>query len=122
MINVKQITNHDLSGAGSTTKTITIGDETRQVEYKIINSTLLKGNSYKMGYCCEPKGIGYPIYLTINGTNETTFYIGKTGMLEFQPEEWTDLNSEEPEVKETDVFVTEVKVPAGIAFTLDYII
>ena len=39
-----------------------------------------------------------------------------------QPEEWKNVNIQNPIEKTTDVLITGVRVPAGIEFTLDYVV
>lgn len=73
----------------------------------------------KLGYCCEPKGHIYPIFLKMNGVYSTPFYIGKDGMYEMQKETFQDANSSEEE-STSEVIITEVMVPADIDFTLEY--
>ena len=63
------------------------------------------GNVKHFGYICEAKGIGLPIYLKTNGSFKP-FLIGKTGVFEIT----------------VDTGITGIKVPAGISFTIDYII
>ena len=63
------------------------------------------GQVVKFGYICEAKGIIHPIYLKIDG-EYVKFQMGKTGMFEIA----------------TDVAITDIKVPAGISFTIDYIV
>lgn len=118
----KQITNFDLNDQIPFLKRVTIaGSEGRQedIYYKEITQSTLGSRIHKMGYICEPKGMIYPIFLTING-EEKEIQIGKTGMFEFQPEEYTNANDEEAEEKTATVYVTNILVPANIQFTLDY--
>lgn len=76
----------------------------------------------KLGYCCENKGHIYPIFLKMNGKEEySMIYVGKDGMYEMQPETFKDTNDPDAEESKSDVVITEVKVPAGIDFTLDYV-
>lgn len=75
----------------------------------------------KLGYCCENKGHIYPIFLKINGSYEAPFYIGKEGIYEMQPESFKDTNNSEAEESTSDVVITEVMVPTGVDFTLDYV-
>jgi len=121
MINIAQITNFDLTSASTVQKVIHKGGEGTEVtiDYKVITPEMLNQPIFKMGYCAEVRGIDYPIFLTINGV-EKEFQIGKTGMYEFQPETYIDINSEDSEEKTAEVEVTEIAVPAGIVFTLDY--
>lgn len=75
----------------------------------------------KLGYCCEPKGHIYPIFLKINGIYRL-ISLNKEGIYEMQPETWTDYSSTiEPEIRQTLIKVTEVLVPDGIDFTLEYV-
>ena len=137
MNNIKQITNFDIKDAITVTKSVIAGGDIgydkhgrRTVEYKVLSQTYLKNNINKFGYCCEPKAIQYPIFLTINGI-EKEFQIGKTGMFELQPDTWQDVNSYNPEEQESNVVVTEIKVPwrfdenennyQGYNFKLDFV-
>lgn len=138
MYNIKQITNFDIKNAITTTKNVIAGGDIgydkhvyRAVQYKTISQVYLRNSITKFGYCCEPKAIQYPIFLTINGI-EKEFQIGKSGMFELQPEEWTNVNAYDPEDLETNVIVTEIKVPwrfdevddenyQGYNFKLDFI-
>lgn len=116
MVNIRQLTNFDIASTASReTKSIDKAGVITDYDYYVITSEMLGGALTKMGYCCEVKGIPYPIYLTINN-NETEFQIGKTGIFEFQEE----LFKNDEEEKEIQVFCTEVKVPVDIIFTLDY--
>lgn len=117
MYNIKQITNFDIKDAATVIKQVVAGGDVgydvhgyKIVEYKTVSQTYLKNNIPKLGYCCEPKAIQYPIFLTINGQEEE-FQIGKTGMFEMQPETWINVNAHEPEINESNVLVTEIKVP-----------
>ena len=123
MTNIKQITNYDLVGADTTSHTIQKAGETISWNYYIVPSSLLEHSFSKMGYCCEPMGIAYPIFLQIEGSSGglQEFQIGKTGMFEFQKEKWKDVNSEvDPEEHTAEVVCLAVHVPTGIKFTLDY--
>ena len=120
MVDIKQLTNYDVAGtAATTTKSFYKAGTLATRDYYIIPLSMLKGEITKMGYCCEVKGIAYPIFLTING-NETEFQIGKTGMLEFQDETWKNVNVSETDEYLAEVTCTEVKVPVDIKFVLDY--
>lgn len=119
MKNIKQITNFDLRGT-PVRMTITKANVYTTHPYYTISSTQLQSEDIsKLGYCCEPKGIGYPIFLTLNG-KETAFEIGKTGMFEFQEEDWKDVNTDPDKIRTAIVSLSEIKVPAGIRFVLDY--
>ena len=114
--NIKQITNYDISSL----PTVKIPpDDPNGKYYKQI---ILTGSITKLGYCCEPKGIGHSIFLTFSThpNDRKEIEIGKTGMYEYQEEEWMDLNDEETEVQTAIVYTIEVLVPVGIKFTLDY--
>lgn len=119
MTNIKQITNYDLTEAPIEEKAIMRAEELIIYPYKIITINTLKGVVTKLGYCCEPKGIGYPIFLTFQEQEERPFQVGKTGMFEFQPEEWINVNGGNI-VRTAVVNCITVAVPADIAFTLDY--
>ena len=126
MYNIKQITAKSLP-SGYTTETKTIhkhGTEETTAEYYVFDSSALGDDKImKLGYCVnDPRGINYPIFLRINGNgNETEFQIGKTGMFEFQPENYKDVNAETIEEETAIVYVDKVCVPAeGINFCLDY--
>lgn len=116
MVNIKQITNYDLAGGGSPMSIHKYGQDPAisYNYYTIPFSTKIS----KLGYCCEVKGIAYPIFLTINGS-EAEFQIGKTGMFEFQPETWKNVNEDSTE-RTVEVTCTQIRVPADIKFTLDY--
>lgn len=139
MYNIKQITNFDIIDTPEITKSVIAGGDIgydkhgyKNVIYKIISSALLKKDINKFGYCCESKAIQYPIFLTINGI-EKEFQIGKTGMFELQPETWKNVNDEESQEEESNVLVSEIKVPwkweeepevnnyQGYNFKLDFI-
>lgn len=119
MENIKQLTNRDLINLPSVDKVIMKAEELTTYPYKIITTDMLKGIITKLGYCCEPKGIGYPIFLTFQEQEEQAFQIGKTGMFEFQPETWINVNGGNIE-RTAIVHCIEVAVPADITFTLDY--
>lgn len=129
--NIKQVTNYDVQDNATIQRQITIPnrvpdgkggykivDEIVTVDYKLALDGV---NILKLGYCCEPKGVDYPIYLQMNGSYQE-FKVGKNGMYEMQPEEWKNVNIQNPIEKTTDVLITGVRVPAGIEFTLDYVV
>lgn len=123
MNNIKQLTNYDITSASEVTKTIRIGGDkgkTIDHQYKIITSAMLgSDNVFKFGYCANNnRGIDYPIFLVLNGV-ETEFQLGKTGMFEFHPEQWKDVNVPTEEQTAT-VSLSEVLVPADIPFCIDY--
>ncbi len=93
---------------------VTIGKTIVDCPYYVITQNMLgPGDIFKFGYCVNNNiGLGYPIFLGINGNEYKEFRIGKTGMLECQPEEWLDENDpEDTEVKTMKVSLTEVLVP-----------
>ena len=101
MINIKQVTNFD--------------NLPIEGEYKVIT---FQYPAIKLGYCGDVLSIGKNIILTLEGVDHT-FEIGKTGMFEFQPETWKDINDDEEE-REAVVYVTQAKVPIEPTFVLDY--
>lgn len=129
--NIKQVTNYDVQDNATIQRQITMPNRVPDGKggYKIVNEVVtvdyklaLDGvNILKLGYCCEPKGVDYPIYLQMNGSYQE-FKVGKNGMYEMQPEEWKNVNIQDPVEKTTDVLITGVRVPAGIEFTLDYVV
>lgn len=78
-------------------------------------------NIIKLGYCCEEKGHIFPIFLKMNGSYKEPIYIGKDGIYEMQQETFQDSNNYESEEEISNVIITEVMVPYGINFTLDYV-
>ena len=122
MSDIKQITNFSLTDIPIPTPIHKKGESTTTT-YPYHTITLPNG-VFKIGYCCEPKGIGYPIFIkdNISSHDQFEFQIGKTGMLEIQPETWRDINNEEDqEYKTTDIFISKIKVPSEIKFVLDYV-
>lgn len=73
----------------------------------------------KFSYCCEESGIIYPIFLKINGAWKA-ITIGKTCIYEVQPENFKDINDEDAEDENTNVIITDVLVPEGVSFSIDY--
>ena len=123
MNDIKQLTNFDITEAETRNKVIDKGGDKGQTiiyPYKVIDSSLLGSNNiHKLGYCVNNnQGINYPIFLKINGI-ETEFQIGKTGMFEFQEEEWRDVNDDDTE-RIFSISISEVLVPDNIPFVLDY--
>ena len=122
MATIKQITNFDLKNISPVTKEVTIAGAEgikQNIPYKEITQEMFGSSVEKLGYICEPKGIIYPIILTINNI-EQEVQIGKTGIFEFQPETWKDVNNEKSEEETAIVYVSSVFVPADIQFTLDF--
>ena len=135
-INITQYTNYDIESAGEVTKTVHVGGDLgsdRTVIYKNLPASYLKQQIHKFGYCCEPRAIQYPIFITINTKNgnvESEFQIGKTGMFEVQPEELKIEGSSETEPIEVNILGVKLPwqdttLPAesnyhGFKFTFDF--
>lgn len=124
MNDIRQLTQVDMAGASTVPKTIDKGGDAGQtvtVDYYVITSEMLGSNNvFKMGYVANSNPArNYPIFLTLNGT-ETEFQLGKTGMFEFHDEVWQDVNATGDEEFTATVSLSEVKVPAGFDFCLDY--
>lgn len=110
--NIGQITDVDIK---DNTDTFILND----IEYVEVLGGL---EIIKLGYCCETRGNVYPIYLTIDG-QPVEINISSSGMYEFQPELWTDINDTSDQNQyTTNIVVTSVKLPKGIRFTLDYVL
>lgn len=121
MYNIKQITDQTQPKTEIYKDVIIAGDpSTKKVQYYIYD---LIGEAVKIGYCCEPKYIGYPIFLVFKEgeeeTNPISFEVGKTGMFEFQPETYYNINDFTEEYTAI-VHCTKVSVPAGCKFVFDY--
>ena len=130
--NIRQVTNYDLENAPVTTYIISVPERAtehdeywkypisfvdEEVEYK---TALENVEILKLGYCCSQDGIIYPIFLEMDG-EYVQIDMNKECMYEFQPENWKNINEEEPREKTSDVIVTGVRVPANIKFTLEYV-
>ena len=119
MYNIKQYTNFspEIRNAPEVPEVVHTGGDvgqSKEVTYKLIDQTLLKNDIQKFGYCCEPKALQYPIFLTIigqDGPYKEEFQIGKTGMLEIQPEIWMDVNDDDPTEEEANPSVLQIEVP-----------
>ena len=69
----------------------------------------------KLGYCCEDRGIIYPIFIKNKNSGDfDEIQICKNYIYEAQIEDDDD--------KEYRIAITDVQVPLGINFTLDYMI
>lgn len=101
MTNVKQFSNYD--------------DLPREGDHLVIT---LPSPAFRLGYCGDSFSVGKVITLTINGRQQN-FRIGETGIFEYEKYELE--NDDSQEVIAT-VYVTEVRVPADVNFTLDYFI
>lgn len=90
------------------------------LEYGIIESK----NIIKMGYCCEPDGVKYPIYIKEPNKDFVEIRISQNGMYEIQQEKWLNVNdttTKEQEEKIANIVIEKIKVPMNISFTLDYV-
>lgn len=135
--NIKQLTNFDVKD-----NPIYVPSPWKNHDYYEISYQQLLGiegsqtptiKINKLGYCVnDNEGINYPIFINFTspegtGTDYIPFQIGKTGMFEFQPEQWMDVNEnvededdEEAEEKIASVDVYCLLVPADVPFVLDY--
>lgn len=113
-VDLRQITSHDVLESSTHSE----GTEFGNYEYITLNSDKLGGEVTKMGYICESRGIGLPIFITANNV-EKKFVIGKTGILELQPE------------GEVIIQISQVKIPMKktgednfipLEWKLDYIV
>lgn len=67
----------------------------------------------KIGFCCEPKGIGSSIIIRNDNGSIQTIVIGKTGMIEYQPEDFKDANDPEAIVEKVIPSISSVVIPSG---------
>ena len=121
--NIKQITNFDPHNTVS--KDVKVGGEIRSgLIYNVYTLVDVSQDQevIKLGYCTNNnEGMNYPIFLTFVNGGEKEFEIGKTGMFEYQPEEWEDVNDDtNKEIKTSNTPVTQIKVYEGVSFVLDY--
>lgn len=125
MADIKQVTNYSNQLGPAVNEQIHKKGEKDPITYAYHSIRNIPSNVAKIGYCCEPKGIAYPIFLLSQGESDWKEYqIGKTGMLEVQPEEWKDVNSENEEDREgltAYTYIIGIKVPDRIKFVLDYV-
>ena len=80
-------------------------------------------NIFKFGYCTnDNQGMNYPIIILVNGDDqEREIQLGKSGMIEYQPEDWQDVNDPtESEIQLSEEYISQVWVPDGVPFCLDY--
>ena len=133
MNNISQVTNFSPEVTSATIETIPVFIGNKKyinVDYYVLSSLILTKSSNtpinKLGYICEPKGIDYPIILTIN-RKVSTIYIGKTGIFELTPETFLNMNDEEAKEIECIPKISEIKIPKSvpgeepIKFKLDYV-
>ena len=132
--NVKQLTNFDVKDNPIHIPSPWEGHDYYEISYQqllgIEGSQVPTIKINKLGYCVnDNEGINYPILINFDSPNSqsyTPFQIGKTGMFEFQPEQWMDVNEnvededEEVEEKTASVDVYGLLVPADVPFVLDY--
>ena len=119
-VNIQQVTPYDLEGMATENHNLTFPDgHIENITYISLFSETKK--IVKFGYCCEPKGIVYPIRLNINNTGYKFFQVGRDGIYEMQPEQWTNVNDENAEEKTSKVILTGIYVPQGINFTFEYV-
>ena len=133
--NVKQLTNFDVQDNPYVDPSPWKGHKYYKISYQqmlgIEGSTDAGIQIDKLGYCVnDNEGINYPIFINFTSPNNDIyedFQIGKTGMFEFQPEKWMDVNEnvedehdEDAEVKDATVNVYGLLVPDGVPFVLDY--
>jgi hypothetical protein len=90
----------------------------------------------KFGFCMNTNsGIGFPIYISKTNSfdDAVCLYLGKTGMYEWQPEEWRDVNDEGYNTEQTaEVQIQTFWLPYSVTdpaeneykfdFVLDYVI
>lgn len=119
--NIKQLTQKDIYGDDEIKSYIGKNGKQEHCHYKkLIENTEI----IKIGYCCEPSGTAYPIFIKRNiDNNYKPYFIYKNGMYEVQPEviEYKDENGAVIK-EETDCIITDIEVPVDINFTLDYVI
>ena len=75
----------------------------------------------KFGYICEPSASNIPIYITFSNSQPNKFILGKTVIFEIQPEIFIDKNSVEQLEENITFEITEIRVPTGFSFSIDYI-
>lgn len=131
--NVAQLTNFDMQDENEYIKITTINNQ----KYAICNFRQMFNKSEmikitKLGYCCEPKGIGKYIYiflyeqnddlnLPLSITNAIPIKIGPSGIYEIQPEVFLKTNDENiAEEVEMKVNIVGIGVPIDLKFTIDY--
>lgn len=120
LYNVKQLTNFDIQNYPNAGKhKILYNEDSIAVDYVHIDFEKIVS---KLGYCCEPRAIGYPIILYFDNNLSDEFEIGKTGMFEVQVETFQNKNEETEEISNIDIQIniTGIDVPKVFNFVLDY--
>ena len=114
--NVAQITNFDIQDLPTIEK-----ENGKYAKYEF------EAKIEKLGYCCEPKGIGSWIYLYLKTQEEETqekvvpIQIGKSGMYEVQAETFSKLNDKGiTEQINMKLKIIAIELPKNLKFTLDY--
>lgn len=130
---VRQLTKEAIKDKEQETQTISVpvriyNAETEQFEIEMVNekvsyvTAIDDKDIIKFGYCCEPKGIIYPIYVYLYSDQQYKWIpikLPNTGMFEMQPETVTGIDTtEEEEIYSPKI--KAIKVPAEIDFTLEY--
>lgn len=127
LYNLRQLTNFDVQNYPSAGQhKVAQVEDSIPVDYVHID---FDKNVVKLGYCCEPRGIGYPIILYFEN-HSSTFEIGKTGMFEVQIENFKQLKNfqsidENGAIEQYDninvqVNIIGIDVPKDFNFVLDY--
>lgn len=140
-INSKDIKDY-LNGTSSKSNQISVDDEATIVtvngvtsaatkQYEVQYATIVfnpsdsinNNGTKKFGYSCDEVARKLPVYIHfsdqadgINGEGKeySTFYIGKTGMLEVQPEEQKNVNGtdyEDIHGRTYEVVIEEIRIP-----------
>lgn len=129
--NVAQLTNFDMQNEDEF-KIETINNQKYAIcDFRQMLSKTIKIT--KLGYCCEPKGIGTYIYIFLYEQNDDLnlplslsakaipILIGPSGMYEIQPETFIKTNNENiAEEVEMKVNIVGIGVPIDLKFTIDY--
>lgn len=127
--NIKQKTNYSCvrDEVGTILKTFALDDPNQEnittitAKYYELNKgyllnqeeNLSKANILKLGFICEPRWIGCPIFLKHENETEynTCIYIGKTGMFEINPGFYFDINDSQSEEQDFQPKITGILVP-----------
>ena len=126
--NIKQITNFDIKNPGTKASKITIETTPEIVnipgpipaQMEVIYAIIDLDETPKFGYSCEENARSLPIYINFStdagegDIEQRKFYVGKTGMLEIQPETQKNVNGEDFEDKSGrsySVTIRKVRIP-----------